>query len=231
MSDRQRDGTKRRVLYQGMHEIPVFNLRVGSQPVLLAFRFTVFRLANKKKIFISARMANENDLKIALIYVNTGNALLLELTEKAALKYLMMSNNDFGAMIEDTVIVTNNRLKIENVDRQKYLVREVMNTGQFAYVEDSLSKSPPEDDIAPGSKPMANTSLVSLAPKVYKNVQLIPRNLDKTLTSQLSAAPVAMSIGTGNQASRAFVGLEKSKNMRSLRNALFNVSSEQGLSD
>lgn len=79
------------MLYTGQHEIPVFNLRVGSQPVLLAFRFKVFRLANKKKIFISARMANENDLKIAMIYVNTGNALLLELTEKAALKYLMMS--------------------------------------------------------------------------------------------------------------------------------------------
>lgn len=30
-------------------------------------------------------------------------------------------------MIEDTVIITNNRLKIENVDRQKYYVREVMN--------------------------------------------------------------------------------------------------------
>jgi hypothetical protein len=44
--------------------------------------------------------------------------LLLELTEKAIQKYLMMSDNDFGKMIEDLVIVTNGALKIENVNSQ-----------------------------------------------------------------------------------------------------------------
>jgi hypothetical protein len=206
-----------------MHEVPVFNLRIGSQPVLLAFRFTVFRLANRKKIFISARVAHENNAQIAMLYVHTGNALLLELTEKAALKYLMMSGNDFGGMIEDTIIVTNNRLKIENVDRQKYLVREVMNGGQFAYVDDTASQSPPEQEAL---KAGGNHSHASIAPKVYRNVQLIPRPKDQTLTSQLSAAGDVTGL-----ASRNIVGLKKSQNMRSLRNALFNVSSEQGLSD
>lgn len=44
------------------------------------------------------------------------NGLLLELTEKQTLKYLMMSDNDFGKIIDDFIIVTNNRLKIENVN-------------------------------------------------------------------------------------------------------------------
>lgn len=48
----------------------------------------------------------------------------------------MMSNNDFGKMIEDLVIVTNGVLKIENVNSQQYTVREVMNQGYYAYVED-----------------------------------------------------------------------------------------------
>lgn len=75
-----------------------------------------------------------------------------------------------------------------------------------------------------------NTSQVSIGPKVYKNVQLIPRHNDQTLTSQLSAAPVAMTIEqTNDQASRQIIGLEKTNNMRSLRNALFNVSSDQAL--
>lgn len=44
------------------------------------------------------------------------NGLLLELAEKQTLKYLMMSGNDFGKIIDDFIIVTNNRLKIENVN-------------------------------------------------------------------------------------------------------------------
>ena len=98
-----------------------------------------------------------------------------------------------------------------------------MNGGQFAYVDDTASQSPPEQEAL---KAGGNHSQASIVPRVYKNVQLIPRPKDQTLTSQLSAAGA----GTG-PASRNVVGLRKSQNMRSLRNALFNVSSEQGLSD
>jgi hypothetical protein len=39
----------------------------------------------------------------------------------------MMSDNDFGRMIEDLVIVANSKLKIENVNTKQYNVAEVMN--------------------------------------------------------------------------------------------------------
>lgn len=51
-----------------------------------------------------------------MLYVHANAHLLLELSEKEAQKYLMMSQNDFGRLIEDLVIVTNSRLKIENVN-------------------------------------------------------------------------------------------------------------------
>ena len=54
--------------------------------------------------------------RIGMMYVHTNANLLLELTEKAAQKYLLMSDNDFGRMIEDLIIVANSRLKIENVN-------------------------------------------------------------------------------------------------------------------
>ena len=48
----------------------------------------------------------------------------------------MMSENDFGRMIEDLVIVANSTLKIENVNNKQYQVSEVMNEGYFAYVDE-----------------------------------------------------------------------------------------------
>jgi len=48
----------------------------------------------------------------------------------------MMSDNHFGTMIEDLVIVTNSCLKIENVNKEQYKVAEVMNQGYFAYVDE-----------------------------------------------------------------------------------------------
>ena len=70
-----------------------------------------------------------------------GNAnLLLDISEKAAQKYLMMSQNDFGTMIEDLVIVTNSKLKIENVNAKQYTVAEVMNQGYYALVDESTQK-------------------------------------------------------------------------------------------
>ena len=74
-------------------------------------------MPNKKKVFVAAKLLAGQDPKVSLLYVQTtSSGLLLELTEKATQKYLMMSSNDFGAMIEDLVIVTNNRLKIENLN-------------------------------------------------------------------------------------------------------------------
>lgn len=49
-------------------------------------------------------------------YINFNSHLLLELSEKLAMRYLMMSDNDFGKLIEDLVIVSNNALKIENIN-------------------------------------------------------------------------------------------------------------------
>ena len=69
-------------------------------------------------------------------YVHTNAHLLLEMNEKQILKYLMMSGNDFGTMIEDLVIVANSTLKIENINNKQYQVSEVMNEGYFAYVDD-----------------------------------------------------------------------------------------------
>ena len=40
------------------------------------------------------------------------------MNEKQILKYLMMSGNDFGTMIEDLVIVANSTLKIENINNK-----------------------------------------------------------------------------------------------------------------
>lgn len=127
--------SRKRQLYQGFHEVPVFNLRIGNKPVLLRFRFSVFRMNNKKKVFVSAKLSSKQPL-IASDYVSPHSNLILELTEKEALKYLMMSDNDFGKMIEDLVIVTNSKLKIENVNSQLYSVAEVMNQGYYAYADE-----------------------------------------------------------------------------------------------
>jgi hypothetical protein len=67
----------------------------------------------------------------------------------------MMSDNDFGKMIEDLVIVTNSQLKIENVNKQQYDVREVMNQGYYAYVDENDKK---------------------LGTNYYKNLKILPKN-------------------------------------------------------
>ena len=72
---------------------------------------------NKRKIFIGAQTL-PGQPRNAMLYVHNNAQLLIELSEKEAQKYLMMSNNDFGRLIEDLVIVTNSRLKIENVINQ-----------------------------------------------------------------------------------------------------------------
>lgn len=110
-----------------MHEVPCFNLKYADQPILLTFKFSVFRINNnKRKIFVGAKML-PGQPQISMRYVHVNAHLLLELNEKQAQKYLMMSDNDFGRMIEDLVIVANSKLKIENVNTKQYNVAEVMN--------------------------------------------------------------------------------------------------------
>ena len=49
-SDRQR----KRILYTGNHQIPVFNLKFQDEPVLLYFKFVVYRTA--VKIYVEAKL-------------------------------------------------------------------------------------------------------------------------------------------------------------------------------
>jgi len=35
---------RKRNLYHGVHEVPVFNLKISNKPVLLSFKFNVFRM-------------------------------------------------------------------------------------------------------------------------------------------------------------------------------------------
>ena len=49
-----KDRQHRRLLYEGLHEIPVFNLKYQEAPVMLAFKFTAYRTAIK--IYVEAKM-------------------------------------------------------------------------------------------------------------------------------------------------------------------------------
>ena len=59
----------------------------------------------------------------------------------------MMSRNDFGRMIEDLVIVTNSKLKIENVNFRQYSVQEVMNQGYYAYMDEDQREAEAKSEI------------------------------------------------------------------------------------
>ena len=85
---------------------------------------------------------------ISMRYVHANAHLLLELNEKQAQKYLMMSDNDFGRMIEDLVIVANSRLKIENVNKKQYTVSEVMDQGYYAYVDEDSKENESKPDLS-----------------------------------------------------------------------------------
>ena len=73
-------------------------------------------MKNKNKVFVGGKLL-PNSPPIAWEYVNPNANLILELSEKEAIKYLMMSDNDFSKMVEDLVIVMNNKIKIENIDK------------------------------------------------------------------------------------------------------------------
>lgn len=67
----------------------------------------MFRVPTKHKVFLEAKVAPKQKLSYVSQYVVPMAHLILELTEKLAYKYLMMSNNDFGKLIEDMVIIMN----------------------------------------------------------------------------------------------------------------------------
>lgn len=110
--------------------MPVFNITLTRRPILVKFHFNVFRVPTKHKVFLEARLAPKQKTAYISHYVVPTAHLILELTEKLAYKYLMMSNNDFGKMIEDMVIVMNSQLRIENLNFQMYRVQEVMKHGE-----------------------------------------------------------------------------------------------------
>ena len=45
-------GNGQRFLYEGYHKVPVFNLKVSDQPVLIALAFQVYRVGHK--VYIEA---------------------------------------------------------------------------------------------------------------------------------------------------------------------------------
>ena len=48
---------RKRNLYHGVHEVPVFNLKISNKPILLSFKFNVFRMnTNQRKIFVAAKL-------------------------------------------------------------------------------------------------------------------------------------------------------------------------------
>lgn len=76
---------RKRILYTGIHEVPVFCLKLSSKPILASFRFTVFRMNNsQKKVFISAKLLNGQASQISQQYVHGNANLLLDISEKAA---------------------------------------------------------------------------------------------------------------------------------------------------
>ena len=65
----------------------------------------------------------------------------MELTEKLAYKYLLMSDNDFGRMIEDCVIVNNSQLKIEDINSKQYIVSEALARNKSPTFVDQIMKA------------------------------------------------------------------------------------------
>lgn len=95
----------------------------------------------------------------------------------------MMSDNNFGQMIEDLIIVTNGRLKIENVNSQQYTVSEVMNQGYFAYVDEDSKE---REDHQLNHNKTINGSLTSQTgiakPTFYSNLKLLPKQNQSKMT-------------------------------------------------
>ena len=101
-----KDRSHRRYLYEGSHKVPVFNLKIQEQPVLLGFKFIVYRTT--VKIYIEARMLHHQENGRFAYFVNRNRQLILELSERMAIKYMSMCENDFGQLVESHLIIANN---------------------------------------------------------------------------------------------------------------------------
>ena len=71
------------------------------------------------------------------LFVNRNRQLILELSERMAVKHLVQNGNDFGQLIESELIIANNQLKIEKT--YEYLVQDVHATRGFFAYEDEVS--------------------------------------------------------------------------------------------
>ena len=133
-----KDRSHRRYLYEGSHKIPCFNLKFQEQPVLLAFKFIIYRTS--VKIYIEAKMLMHQENGRFAYFINRNRQLILELSERMAIKYMCMCENDFAQLVESHLIIANNQLKIEKAT--EYLVSDVHSTrGYFAYADDVSNMS------------------------------------------------------------------------------------------
>jgi hypothetical protein len=97
----------KRYLYQGIHEIPVFNLKIQDEPIMFIFKFTVYRTA--VKIYFEAMLfPNQLTPHESTHFINKNKRLVLELSEKLAIKHLISNENDFALLISNLLIVANN---------------------------------------------------------------------------------------------------------------------------
>jgi len=84
--------------------------------------------------------ANEAKNAFFANFINKNRQLILELSERLAIKYMCQCDNDFAQLIETFIIVANNQLKIEKT--AEYLVSDVHSTrGYFAYADELSNMS------------------------------------------------------------------------------------------
>lgn len=112
----------------------------------------------------------------------------------------MMSDNDFGRMIEDLIIVTNSRLKIESVhSKVKYTQAELQRQQYFAFVAEQMQDK------------MKN---YSQAPYIYSD----PRSRSTEVLNEQG--------GQGQNPKKVNVYSQEQPNKSSVKQLIFNVNSE-----
>lgn len=111
----------RRYLYEGFHQVPVFNLKYQEPPVLLKFKFIVYRTA--VKIYVEAKLLSMHENARFNYFINKNRQLILELSERLAIKHMNQCDNSYEQFIESQIIVANDQLKIEKTN--EYLVSNV----------------------------------------------------------------------------------------------------------
>ncbi|TNV85485.1 hypothetical protein FGO68_gene10874 [Halteria grandinella] len=125
LKDHKSTSGNHRLIYEGYHRIPVFNLKVSDKPVLLPLAFSVYRVGHK--VYFEASQSIPASLLIlqpelraekrnaSYSMINKNSQLILDTSEKMAAKYLSLSDNSFARLIEDKIIVANQKLQIEKL--------------------------------------------------------------------------------------------------------------------